>query len=86
MSHECAITRLLRASIFSFLGMEFIRSWAKKKKKKGSRRRHRHMFYIQFPDNMLLIQNYLNLGKDGRDGRDCRSGAKVVVVCFLVQL
>lgn len=32
MSHECAITRLLGASIFSFLGMEFIRSWAKKKK------------------------------------------------------
>ena len=44
------------------------------------------MFYIQFPDNLLLIKNYLNLGKDGRDGRDCRSGAKVVVVCFLVQL
>ena len=32
MSHECAITRLLGASIFSFLGMEFIRSRAKKKK------------------------------------------------------
>ena len=85
MSHECAITRLLGASIFSFLGMEFIRSRAKKKKVR-SRRGHRHMFYIQFPDNLLLIKNYLNLGKDGRDGRDCRSGAKVVVVCFLVQL
>lgn len=54
MPHECAITRLLGASIFSFLGMEFIRSWAKKKKVR-SRRGHRHMFYIQFPDNLLLI-------------------------------
>ena len=42
------------SGIFSFLEMEFIRSWAKKKTVR-SRRWYRYMFYIQFPDNLLLI-------------------------------